>query len=57
MPEPLSVIHSLCYKLFATATYMTTERRKFILNLAVATQPRAWEDDPLDNSKQLNRFT
>ncbi len=41
MPEPLCVMHSLRYKLFAKATYMTTEGRKPILNLAVVMQPRA----------------
>lgn len=51
MPEPLCVMHSLRYKLFAKATYMTTEGRKPILNLAVVMQPRAWMQGLRDVAK------
>ena len=46
-------MHSLCYKLFATATYMTTEGRQPILNLAVAMQPRAWMQGLWDVAKRF----
>ena len=35
-------LQTLRYKLFAIAAYITTERRKPILNLALAMQNRAW---------------
>ena len=35
-------LHTLRYKLFAKAAYITTEARKPILNLAVVMQQRVW---------------
>ena len=46
-------MHSLRYKLFAKAAYMTTEGRKPILNLAVAMQQRAWMQGLWDVAKSF----
>lgn len=47
-------LQTLRYKLFAKAAYLTLERRKPILNLAVAMQQRAWMQGLWDAAKTFD---
>ena len=47
-------LHTLRYKPFAKAAYITTENRQPILNLALAMQQRAWMQGLRDASKTFD---
>lgn len=49
-----TVQHTLRYKLFAKAAYLTTESRTPILNLALAMQQRAWMQGVWDAAKTFD---